>query len=80
MFGNGQNFRKDVQCSEKDLSVAEFFHVGPVLNNDPQTPPPQKESTIRCIEHTFQDIIYIILYYYRYYRYYIFQDKGNIFF
>ena len=57
MFGNGQNFRKDVQCSEKDFLVTEFFYVGPVLNNDPQTPSPQKESTIRFIEHTFQNIL-----------------------
>ena len=32
--------------------------LGPVLDNDPQTPPPKKkEPTIRFIEHTFQMIL-----------------------
>ena len=32
--------------------------MGPVLDNDPQTPlPPQKEPNIRSIEHTFQKIV-----------------------
>ena len=57
MFENGKNFRKDALCFEKDFLVTEFFYVGPVLDNDLQTPP----APSKRVDHKIYLLLYVIL-------------------